>query len=53
MSLTMSKCVFCKNLIEDDEKLICSAFPDEIPDEVFWSDEDEECKEGIKFEKID
>lgn len=53
MSLSLQRCDYCKNLIEDDKRYICKAFPDGdgIPPEMIGeSDEWEgECNNGYKF----
>lgn len=51
MTITVPKCVFCKNQIQDDEEFRCSAFPEGIPKEVMWEDDEKECNNGIKFEE--
>lgn len=52
MTITMPKCTFCKNLINDEEDEVkCTAFPNGIPDEVLWEDVNKECNNGIKFEE--
>lgn len=48
MVTTMGKCVECKHYLKNNK---CKAFPDWIPDEVFWGDYEEECNNGIKFEE--
>lgn len=52
MSLREPKCDYCKHLIENDTKYMCKAFPDDIPAEKMWEDEQIECAPGIKFEEI-
>nr|DAJ01868.1 MAG TPA: hypothetical protein [Caudoviricetes sp.] len=51
-SFELPKCMLCKNLIEDDEKMICKAFPNEIPEDVIFSGYEEECKQGAMFEPM-
>lgn len=52
MSLTLSKCDFCKHLHKDDLKKVptCDAFPNGIPIKAEASAENAECANGIKFE---
>lgn len=48
----LDKCTDCKHFFKDDlEHCRCKAFPDEIPDEVFWGNYEDECNNGIKFEE--
>ena len=51
---TLPKCMVCKNFIGDgnDDTGIYSAFPEGIPEHVMWEQEDAECNNGIKFEKV-
>ena len=55
MSLSLSKCDFCKHYFFDKEnkKMCCKAFPDGIPWENIPDDEDVECANGIKYENED
>lgn len=53
MSLQEPKCDYCKHLIESDSKYMCKAFPDDIPAEKMWEDEEVECAPGVKFEETD
>ena len=46
--LTLPKCEFCRWFNEDT--YTCKAFPEGIPADVMWKSEEEECKNGIKFE---
>lgn len=52
------QCMDCKNYIgkNENEKLCCRAFPDGIPDDIFWNKIDHKENingdRGIKFEKI-
>lgn len=53
------QCLDCKNFIRrtDDDKYICKAFLDGIPDDVFWNKIDHsapiENDNGIHFEQIE
>lgn len=53
-----SKCFDCKNCIEKTENdiFVCRAFPDGIPEDVFWNridhTENIEGDNGIKYEEI-
>lgn len=47
--MTLPRCEFCKWFHE--ETYTCKAFPDEIPNDKLWGDDDKECNNGIKFEK--
>lgn len=51
----MPKCMFCNHFIDSDNAdalLACKAFPDGIPDDVLWEeDEEKECNNGIKYEE--
>lgn len=49
--MTVPKCVFCKNRMQDDEEFRCSAFPEKIPEDILWGEVDGECNNGIKFEE--
>lgn len=51
--MTLPKCMLCEHLIDDndDSKMRCKAFPEGIPKEVMWEDDDKECNNGIKFEE--
>ncbi len=51
MSLTLPKCDFCKHYIDHKGKMCCDAFPDGIPLQAMVADENEECKNGIKYEE--
>lgn len=53
MSLSLSKCDFCKHYFynEEENKMCCTAFPNGIPWETIPDDEDAECANGIKFEE--
>lgn len=57
MSCKFSLCLDCKNYLftEENNNYICKAFPDGIPNEIFWNKTDEsiECASNIKFEPID
>lgn len=50
--MTLPKCMLCKYFIgnKDDLKMRCKAFPDGIPKDVLWEEDDKECNNGIKFE---
>lgn len=54
-----SQCLDCSNYIDNSEKgkHCCKAFPDGIPEDVFWNkirhNENIENDNGIKFEQID
>ena len=59
MSCIFPLCIDCKNYIrtdkEDDTNIyICKAFPNGIPDEIFWDKSDtlSECANGIRFESL-
>lgn len=48
----LPKCLFCRNFQSDaNDSFACKAFPNGIPDTAIWEDKDEECNNGIKFEK--
>lgn len=53
-----SQCIDCKHFkgLNDNGKYSCSAFPDGIPDDVFWNkvlhEENIEGDNKIKFEPI-
>lgn len=51
--MTIPKCMMCKCFIDDndDSEMICKAFPEGIPKEVMWEDDDKECNNEIKFEE--
>lgn len=49
--LVLPKCELCKRYHIEEEREVCEAFPDGIPEEVMWEPEDKECNNGIKFEK--
>ena len=58
MSCKFPLCIDCKNYLCKDKEHdihICKAFPDGIPEELFWNKTDEniECASNIKFEPID
>lgn len=53
MKLREPKCDYCKYIMESDTKYICRAFPDEIPSEALFAEDDVECAPGIKFEEIE
>lgn len=52
MRLKEPKCDHCKHFIENNTKDACRAFPDGIPVEKMWEENDAECAPGIKFEEI-
>lgn len=47
--LSLPKCEFCKWFHE--ESYTCDAFPEEIPNNILWDSEENECNNGIKFEE--
>lgn len=51
--MTLPKCMMCKYFIDDndDSEMRCKAFPEGIPKEVMWEDDEKECNNGIKFEE--
>lgn len=51
--MTVPKCMLCEHFIDDsdDSKMRCKAFPEGIPKEVMWEDDEKECNNGIKFEE--
>lgn len=53
MSLGIPRCDYCGNLLEDDERYICKAFPDGngIPLEILILPDDyvEKCNNGYGF----
>ena len=51
--MKVPKCMLCKHFIVDKDptKYNCKAFPNDIPDDVIWEDEEKECNNGIKFEE--
>lgn len=54
MSVAFPWCYDCKNLIDDENKYRCKAFPDEIPSNVLFDEtirEKENCNNGFKFEE--
>lgn len=53
MSLSLSKCDFCKHLHKDDKRNIpvCDAFPNGIPVDTEMKAENAECANGIKYEE--
>lgn len=58
MSCIFPICNDCKNYLYTDEensKYICKAFPDGIPEDIFWhkTDIDIICAANIKFEPIE
>lgn len=58
MPCILSDCCSCKNFIDNPEKkLICRAFPDEIPSEWFWKkgprNRDLICNGEYKYEPMD
>ena len=53
MRLREPKCDHCIYFIEGDTKDMCRAFPEGIPSEVMFADDDSECALGIKFKEID
>lgn len=56
--VVFSQCIDCKNLIDKnkDEKFFCKAFPEGIPDDVFWNrimhTKNIDGDNGIKFEDV-
>ena len=54
-SISLPKCMFCNHFIDSDDvnaRLACKAFPEGIPSEVLWEeDEEKECNHGIRFEE--
>lgn len=58
MSCKFPLCIDCKNYLftnKESNNHICKAFPNGIPDELFWNKVDDqlECALNIKFEPID
>lgn len=58
MSCKFPICIDCKHYIctdKDNNKHICKAFPNGIPDDLFWNKNNlnTECNSNIKFEIID
>ena len=56
--VVFSQCMDCKNYIgKKDDAFCCKAFPEGIPDDIFWSKkyhvEHIEGDNGYQFEKID
>lgn len=53
MSLSLPKCDFCKHYYDDEKytKMCCEAFPKGIPLDVMGKPREEECANGIKFER--
>ncbi len=53
--MEVPKCMFCNHFIDSDDvnaRLACKAFPEGIPSEVLWEeDEEKECNHGIRFEE--
>ena len=57
MSVIFSQCLDCKHFdFNNESKNICSAFPNGIPDDVFWNKithtQNIDNDNGIKFEPI-
>lgn len=57
MSVIFSQCLDCKHFdFNNKEKNTCSAFPQGIPEDIFWNrimhTENLSNDNGIKFEKI-
>lgn len=50
---SLPKCDICKHFIVDNDptKYSCKAFPNDIPDDVIWENEEKECCNGIFFEE--
>ena len=50
---SLPKCMICKNFIDDgnNNEVRCKAFPNGIPDDVIWEDDEKECNNGIYFEE--
>ena len=52
MTLKMQKCDFCRHFHMDNrERSCCDAFPEGIPINKMFEDEEKECNNGIKYEK--
>lgn len=51
--LQLTKCMLCKRYDVKDGKEVCEAFPEGIPEEKMYSDKDEMCSNGIKFQEDD
>ena len=54
MSVIFTECMECAYLYEYkiNDKFCCKAFPEGIPKEIFWKqNEDKECNNGIKFKR--
>ena len=49
--LVLPKCELCKRYQIENNREICEAFPDGIPDHVMWEPYEKECNNGIKFEE--
>ncbi|MDD3417739.1 MAG: hypothetical protein PHY47_27745 [Lachnospiraceae bacterium] len=52
--MKIPKCMTCNNFYDSDdenEDFKCKAYPDGIPDDVLWEDDDEECNNGVKYEE--
>lgn len=51
--LIMSICFDCKRFVgEKKGNLACEAYPDGIPDNIFFDlEEEQECKKGYRFER--
>lgn len=49
--LVLPKCELCKRYQIENNREICEAFPDGIPDHVMWESYEKECNNGIKFEE--
>lgn len=57
MSVIFSQCLDCKHFdFNNESKNICSAFPNGIPDDIFWNKithtQNIDNDNGIKFEPI-
>lgn len=49
--LVLPKCELCKRYQIENNREICEAFPDGIPDHVMWEPYEKECNDGVKFEE--
>ena len=49
--MTLPKCMLCSNFNENSEEMTCKAFPEGIPDEKLWADEDDVCNGKYRYEE--
>ena len=49
--LVLPKCELCKRYQSENNREICEAFPDGIPEHIMWEPYEKECNNGIRFEE--